>query len=283
MKRRLKLILAGFIFLLGLGIFLYPTISSAWNKNREKHLITEYNNVVREADNHVLNEEWEKAQAYNQTLNGTDIDMMLRRYDGITDLEYESLLNLSGDSIMGSVEIPTIDVDLPIYHYTTDEVLEKGAGHLAGTSLPVGGIGTHAVLSAHRGLPSARLFTDLDKLDEGDVFYIHVLDRELAYEVDQIKTIEPDELSDLAINKKEDYVTLLTCTPYGVNTDRLLVRGHRIEIEKADEIVQNEPKKAVVMHDPNLFMTMVCIGVGAIAGLAVIGIIRVVNKKKRGK
>ena len=193
-----------------------------------------------------------------------------------------SALNLAGDGIMGTVEIPKIGITLPIYHTTDEEVLEKAAGHLEGSSLPVGGESTHAVISAHRGLPSASLFTDLDLLEEGDHFLIHVLDETLCYEVDQILTVEPDETEALQVEEGEDLVTLLTCTPYGVNTQRLLVRGHLVPYEEAVVAEEEAPLGAVSLHTNYLLWVFVGLGITA---LFIIGLFlwdrR--NRKKRGK
>ena len=176
-------------------------------------------------------------------------------------------MNFNGDGMMGSVEIPVIDENIPLYHYTTDKTLSKGAGHLFGSSLPVGGPGTHCVISAHRGLPSAKLFTDLNLLKEGDVFYLHILDRTLAYEVDQILTVLPAQTDSLGITPGKDYVTLVTCTPYAVNTHRLLVRGHRITVEEAGQIEKTESRISG-FHNPNPVILTLCV-IGGIV-LAVI-------------
>ena len=184
---------------------------------------------------------------------------------------------------MGYIEIPVIDVKIPIYHYTTDETLEKGAGHLFGSSLPVGGESTHAILSAHRGLPSAKLFTDLNLVEKGDVFYLHILDKTLAYEVDQIQTVLPEETDSLAITEGKDYVTLVTCTPYAVNTHRILVRGHRTTVKAAKEAQKTE-KKATGVSNPTFPMLILCVVIGfAIAGVLVAVVNFVQNKKRRRK
>lgn len=243
----------------------------------------DYQQHVDSSDEADLAGELAKAEAYNASLNGTNIAQSLRDNDGKQLPEYEDLLNLNGDGIMGTIEIPVIQVKLPVYHYATDDVLDKGAGHLAGSSLPVGGKGTHALISAHRGLPTARMFTDLDKLDKGDVFYLHVLGRDLAYEVDQIKTVDPENVSDLSIDSDRDYVTLITCTPYGVNTQRLLVRGHRIEIKSAEKIVQEEGHRPTAFRDPSLVATLLCVLGGAVAGVVVLAVIQVTGHRRRLK
>ena len=226
---------------------------------------------------------WKAAQEYNEQIKQESVPDAFSVRDGQTDSTYESLLNLNGDEMMGYVEIPVIDVSIPIYHYTTDESLEKGAGHLFGSSLPVGGKSTHCILSAHRGLPSAKLFTDLNLVEEGDVFYLHVLGKTLAYEVDQILTVLPEQTESLGITDGDDYVTLVTCTPYAVNTHRLLVRGHRVPM-KAAKAVQKAEKKVTGITNPTLPMLALCVVIGiVIAVVLVAGINSVQNKKRRGK
>lgn len=202
----------GLLFLIGLSILLYPMISDAWNKHRDNILISKYSSSVSSDENSKkIDSMWKAAEKYNEQIKQESVPDAFSVRDGEKDSTYESLLNLNGDGMMGYVEIPVIDVKIPIYHYTTDESLEKGAGHLFGSSLPVGGESTHAILSAHRGLPSAKLFTDLNLVKEGDVFYLHILNQTLAYEVDQIQTVLPDQTESLAITEGKDYVTLVTC------------------------------------------------------------------------
>jgi sortase A len=212
--------------LVGVGMLLYPTVSDWWNTMHQSYAIAGYEHVVAEMDVGEQDRMIAEADAYNAELARGGQRWYL---DEEQTTEYEALLNVTDTGIMGYVDIPKIDVTLPIYHGTSDAVLSVAIGHLAGTSLPVGGRGTHCCVSGHRGLPSARLFTDLDLLDEGDLFTFTVLDREATYEVDQIRIVQPDELDDLAIDPKRDYATLVTCTPYGINSERLLVRGHRID------------------------------------------------------
>lgn len=227
MKKKVKTILILLIFLIGFLVMMYPFISNFWNQMRTENLVSEYRGEVDKKSQRELTEAYRKAGEYNKnhTVN-TVVDIF--KQDNPERNEYMSLLNLSGNGIMGYIEIPKINQRIVIYHGTSEKVLQKGCGHIAGTSLPVGGKSTHSVISAHRGLPTAKLFTDIDKLKEGDEFYIFVLNRTLAYQVDQIKVVKPDCLDALRIVKGEDYVTLFTCTPYSVNTHRLLVRGHRI-------------------------------------------------------
>ncbi|MCD7735592.1 MAG: class C sortase [Lachnospiraceae bacterium] len=229
-----RFILGAAVFLCGLGVTLYPEVSNLWNSRRQEQLAQEYQAAVS-----VLNDEekdalWEKARDYNANLTGyVGSDAFSEENDGEDsdgkDSVYQSLLNPAGDGVMGYLSIPKIDLYLPIYHGTGDESLSSGVGHLEGTSLPVGGEGTHAVLAGHRGLPSAALFTDLDWLEEGDVFYLYILVETLTYEVTGTEVTEPTETESLAIVPGEDLVTLVTCTPYGVNTQRLLVHASRVE------------------------------------------------------
>ena len=226
MKKRLSTILLILIFLIGLSLLLYPTVSDYWNSLHQSRAIAEYAEQVANLDDDLYEGLWAAAQRYNETL----LDKA-DRYDMTEEerAEYESLLNVSGNGIIGYIEIPMIQCSLPIYHGTEESVLQIAVGHIEGSSLPTGGAGTHCVLSGHRGLPSAKLFTDLDQLAEGDTFILRILDETLTYEVDQIRTVEPYELDDLGIEEGKDYCTLVTCTPYGINTHRLLVRGRRVD------------------------------------------------------
>lgn len=256
MKKRSTTIIVIILFLAGLSLLLYPFVSNKWNTYRQERLMSSYEDTVaqrEEAGEIDYESEWEKARAYNEALLPSILPDSFAVAEaeseaGQVDETYMSALNLAGDGIMGSVEIPKINITLPIYHTTDKEVLEKAAGHLEGSSLPIGGESTHSVISAHRGLPSAALFTDLDRLEEGDHFLLHVLDDTLCYEVDQILTVEPDETESLAVEEGEDLVTLLTCTPYGVNSHRLLVRGHRVPYEP--EVVDDEmpPLGTISLH-----------------------------------
>ena len=233
------------ILLAGLSLLLYPTVSDYWNSVHQSRAIASYAVQVAEIDSDTYEQLWADAQAYNRSLIGK-----AGRYD-MTDEErakYESLLDVSGNGIIGYIEIPSIKCALPIYHGTDEAILQIAVGHIEGTSLPVGGSGTHCVLSGHRGLPSARLFTDLDKMVVGDTFMMRVLDETLTYEVDQIRIVLPNEMDDLEIEEGKDYCTLVTCTPYGINSHRLLVRGHRIEnqveaqdIRVTSDAIQIEP------------------------------------------
>lgn len=214
------------ILLAGLSLLLYPTASDYWNSFHQTKAITTYAESVAALDNASYDAIWDAARQYNRNLLNRSNSFRLSEEQ---KAEYESLLDISGLGIMGYIEIPEIDVSLPIYHGTEDTVLQGAVGHLEWTSLPVGGESTHCVLSGHRGLPSAKLFTNLDKLREGDTFLLRVLDEILTYEVDQILIVEPQDTAALEIVEGQDYCTLVTCTPYGINTHRLLVRGHRID------------------------------------------------------
>lgn len=231
MKKKAGNLVICIIFLAGLSLLLYPFVANQWNNYRQKQLISNYEQVVSDkeaAEGIDYDAERKKAEEYNEALLPCVLpdSFALAESSGV-DPVYMNTLNIAGDEMMGSVEIPKINIKIPIYHTTEEEVLNKGAGHLEGSSLPVGGANTHAVISAHRGLPSASLFTDLDQLKEGDHFLIHVLNETLCYEVDKISVVKPEDTSALAVEDGQDLVTLLTCTPYGVNTERLLVRGHR--------------------------------------------------------
>ena len=228
-------ILLVLIFLLGLSLLLYPAVSDYWNSKHQTRAIAVYSEEVSGLDEDQYQALWEAASAYNASLLERDNAYLLTEEQKAA---YEQLLNVSGLGIMGYIEIPSIDCSLPIYHGTEESVLQIAIGHLEWTSLPVGGESTHCVLSGHRGLPSAKLFTNLDKLQEGDVFLLRVLDEVLTYEVDQILIVEPSEVESLRIEEGKDYCTLVTCTPYGINTHRLLVRGHRIENMEEAKIVR---------------------------------------------
>ena len=281
-KNRKKYIGFILLFLVGLSILLYPTVSNLWNKYRDSQLISKYSSSVSSDNNsEKLQEMWKAAEEYNKQIKQESVPDAFSVRDGQTDPVYESLLNLNGDSMMGYVEIPVIGESIPIYHYTTEESLEKGAGHLFGSSLPVGGPDTHCIISAHRGLPSAKLFTDLNLVKEGDVFYLHVLDQVLAYEVDQIQIVLPEETSSLAITEGEDYVTLVTCTPYAVNTHRILVRGHRTTYEEAKEIEKTE-QKVSGFSNPSLLMLALCVIIGIVIAVVIVtAMTRMGNRKHR--
>lgn len=225
MKKRKTTIIMTLFFFIGLLTLLYPTLSNYYNEKMQVKTIYNYENILNEADKIDFDKLKSDAQEYNEKL--ASLKEPLLTYDTLTN--YKELLNVNNDGMIGYITIDKIKIELPIYHGTSNEVLNSSVGHLEGSSLPIGGLGTHSVLSAHRGLPSSKLFTDLDKLDIGDTFKITVLDETLTYEIDKITIVKPSDRSELKINSDEDYVTLLTCTPYGINTHRLLVRGKRIE------------------------------------------------------
>ena len=268
------------LFLTGLSILLYPAVSGRWNAWRADRLRSGYQETVRNTDTSETDEMRKAAEAYNRTLYVPSVPDAFSIRDGVKDKTYESLLNPNGDGVMGYLEIPAIDVSLPIGHYTTKETLEKGAGHLFGSSLPVGGKGTHSVISAHRGLPSAKLFTDLNLLKKGDHFFLHVLDETLAYEVDQILTVEPDQTESLAIDRSKDYVTLATCTPYAVNTQRLLVRGHRVPY--TDEVYRSEEAQPVRQDKTRLLIQLLCAAAGVAIAAVIVRIVTLIENRRGG-
>ena len=239
MRKRLTTVILLLVLLTGLSLLLYPTVSDYWNSFHQSRAIASYTAQVEEMDPADYEAMWNAAAEYNQRLLADTGDRY--RMTEAEEEEYESLLDVTGTGVMGYVEIPKLKTSLPIYHGTDAAVLQIAIGHLAGSSLPVGGEGTHCVLTGHRGLPSAKLFRNLDEMVEGDTFSLHVLDQTLTYEVDQIRVVEPQELDDLEIEEGQDYCTLVTCTPYGVNSHRLLVRGHRI----ADQQNSSVPADAV--------------------------------------
>ena len=214
------------IFLVGLGVMLYPTVSDYWNSFHQTRAIANYDAVVAELDETDYEALFQAAEEYNEKLRG--LGAPFSEHEELSELYY-SVLDVAGNGIIGYINIPKINVNLPIYHGTSDSVLNVAAGHLEGSSLPIGGEARHSVLSAHRGLPSAKLFTDLDELEVADIFTITVLNQVLTYEVDQILIVEPTQMEALNVTAGQDYCTLLTCTPYGINSHRMLVRGHRVE------------------------------------------------------
>ena len=223
--RHLTTILLVAVFMIGIGLIGYPSFSDYWNSFHQSRAIMNYTETVANMDQEKFDALIQEAEEYNAKLARTGINWKMSEEQ---QKQYDSLLNFDGTGNMGYINIPKINVELPIYHGTSDSVLQTSIGHLEETSLPVGGESTHTVLSGHRGLPSAKLFTDLDKLTEGDTFTLNILNQTLTYEVDQIRIVEPTDLSDLQIEEGQDLCTLVTCTPYGINTHRLLVRGHRI-------------------------------------------------------
>ena len=234
MKKHLSTIILVLILVIGLSLLLYPTVADWWNSFHTSRAIASYDSIVANLSDEDYTNLFEDAQEYNRKLAQLKYPIMY--YDEIEG--YNDLLNITGNGVMGYVEIPRIDVRLPIYHGTSEGVLQIAAGHMEGTSLPTGGESTHCALSAHRGLPSARLFTDLDKLEVGDTFVLNVIDRVLTYEIDQILIVEPTNVEPLYVTEGEDYCTLVTCTPYGINSHRMLVRGSRTDNAVQDKAIR---------------------------------------------
>lgn len=243
-----KKLLVFLLFGIALMLMMYPFIANYLFEHKTDSVVDSVQQTAEKLDDSEQKAEIEKAMRYNESLaNGHVVltDPFKEEKTEEDTAEYESLLNLTNDGVMGTVEIPSINISLPIYHGTSDAILKKGAGHLQGTSLPVGGASTHTVITGHTGLSNAKLFTDLTELDKGDIFFLEVMGEKLAYQVDQIKVVLPTEMDDLKIIPGEDYCTLLTCTPYGVNTHRLLVRGKRTDYQEAVDAAKSEkPKKA---------------------------------------
>lgn len=264
-------ILAALILLVGLGLMGYPIVSNLVFEGQQKALFNYYASKAKEVTVEERNSHWNECDNYNRFLAGeTTIsgDPFSNDLDPNT-LPYRDLLNLNGDGIMGSIEIPGITGNLMIYHGTREEVLQKGVGHLQGSSLPVGGSSTHCVLSAHCGLPNKKLFTNLDQLELGNVFYLHIMGETLAYQVDQIKVVLPDETEDIMISQDEDYVTLVTCTPYGINSHRLLVRGTRIPYEEAKRIEATQHMRAGTWVKQYLKAAFVGLSIALVLGLII--------------
>lgn len=237
-KKKVIIFAAIAMFVLALGLTLYPLLANLYNEKHQSMILDDYREQIAQADNSMIIEAKELAIAYNESIQPGVQSQEAFSSEALTDasVNYETLLDLTGTGIMGYVKIPSISVTLPIYHGTDIATLEIGIGHLLGSSLPVGGKGTHTVLTAHSGMASKKMFSDLDLLKEGDVFYLDVLDERLAYQVDAINTVLPYDTTHLGIESGEDYCTLVTCTPFAINTHRLLVRGTRIDYDAAEEI-----------------------------------------------
>lgn len=270
------------VLIIGLGVLAYPFVSNMLHDRKQDEIITEYDEKLADLDQEERDAMLAEAREYNESLLGNVV--LTDPFDPAAmekqNEEYDSIQNVDGNGVMAYLEIPRIDLYEAVYHGTSDEVLARGIGHLMNTSLPVGGEGTHAVLSGHTGLPEAELFTNLEQVEEGDIFYIHVLGETLAYEVDQIKVVEPSDTSDLLIEQGKDYVTLVTCTPYGINSHRLLVRGHRVPYTEelrdagdaqAAEGVDGESWKEVYGR---------ALLEGILIALAILGIFLVVMRKR---
>lgn len=268
MKKKLKEKLSFLIFvimiILGIAIILYPVISNHLSKINYQEIINNYDFTVAKQKNSYNEQLVNEARKYNSSLTSLNITDVFQNQIGQSSSEYFSVLNVDNNGMMGYISIPKIDVKIPIYHGTSSDILQKGVGHLEGSSIPIGGENTHTVLSAHRGLPSSRLFTDLDQLKVGDTFYIHILDEVLAYRVNQVLVVEPSDIDFLQIVKGKDYVTLVTCTPYAINTHRLLVRGERIEYSAQEEesIAINKKMSIadIVLYTCLIFAVLLIIG-----------------------
>lgn len=287
MKRKISTFLFGLLFLIGFGILIYPTVSNQWNTYRQSRLISSYEDKLKDMEPEDFTTEWEEAEAFNASIQQNNLygDVFGEDDKDLKDTEYWKILNIANDGIMGYLSIPKINLKLAIYHGTGDKDLQTGVGHLNGTKLPIGGEGTHSVLAAHRGLPSAKLFTDIDQLEAGDKFYIHVLDQVLAYKVDQIlPMVDKDDQEALEkalkIEEGKDRVTLFTCTPYGVNSHRLLVRGTRVPYngeEDASESVADSMVKAI----QNYYMLYLILGLSIT--ILVIVLLHFLSKRKNPK
>lgn len=277
MKYKLSICGIILLFIIGSALVLYPVVSEMSNRRLQEKITEEYSTNIESSTQQRIGEELKEAQEYNDYLRLGSVvitDPFVEGPDYPLEEKYDEILDVGGNGVMGYIDIPKIDVYMAIYHTTDDEVMQKGVGHLPQTSLPIGGQGTHAVLSSHSGLKKAKLFSDLDELEIGDEFYIHVLDDVLAYEVNQIKTVLPDDIDDLKINDNKDYVTLLTCTPYGVNTHRLLVRGSRVQYH-GEDYNSGETEETVLPYGWQSIMIM------AISMGMVLIIFAVTRKKKR--
>ena len=278
----ITIVLASVTFLLALGMTLYPVISNHVNEKYASEIHTAYEEIIQQADTSALLEAKELAIAYNAAIVPGAADEAYSQAALLeASVDYEKQLNIAGNGTMGYVEIPNINVNLPIYHGTSNDSLERGIGHLLGSSLPVGGESTHAILTAHSGMASQKMFSDLDLMKIDDVFYIDVLNERLAYQVDAIFTVLPHETEQLQIVTGKDYCTLVTCTPFGVNTHRLLVRGTRIPYEEAEEILEQQP----VIEEPTStweekYMDGIITGVSIVVILALlVGVVQYIRRK----
>lgn len=272
MKNFISKLFLYLILIIGLSLLLYPTFADWWNSFHSSRAIANYSEQVANLDEDKYDALWNAAWEYNQSLLNRSNSFVLTNEQ---ETEYNQLLNISGNGIMGYIEIPSLKVVLPIYHGTDEGVLQVAIGHLQWSSLPIGGKSSHCVISGHRGLPSARLFTDLDQMVEGDLFLLRVLDEVLTYEVDQIRIVEPYQIQELLISEGEDLCTLVTCTPYGINSHRLLVRGHRIENLEAERTVR-------ITADAIQIEPMLVAPVIAAPMLLVLLIMLIIPKKRRG-
>lgn len=272
MKRRIIILICAVCMILALVITMYPLISNVAGEKYRSIVETRYDKAVEKLNTMELIAEKEEAVLYNKTLQSGTENAFSREALAQAEQSYSRLLNVRGDGIMGYIQIPKIGVELPIYHGTAEETLDKGVGHLLGTSLPVGGIGTHCVLTGHSGLAGTRMFSDLNQLNKGDVFYVRVLDETHAYMIMDISTVLPEDTSQLEIDPQRESVTLVTCTPFGVNTHRLLVRGERIEVGMAERMVENaevqeEPAKSTWTQEYLKGVGLGCLGIILVSAL----------------
>ena len=270
-KDKLINIFIALMILVGLSVMFYPVVSDMWNTYRNSLLISSHKKDVNDLSKKQTEQIWNEAVNYNKNHNENfikeDVFTNLKKH---TKSKYDSYLNISKNGVMGTIVIPKINVEIPIYHGTGEKELQTGVGHMEGTSLPVGGTSSHCVLSVHRGLPSAKLFTDLDKMKKGNLFFLHILDKTLAYKVEDIFTVKPNETDKLSLIKGKDYVTLLTCTPYGVNTHRLLVRGVRTAYK------QNQEQNVSILKDYRVWIL-----IGTIVALIIVNVFMVIKNKKK--
>ncbi len=286
MKKKLINFVFLLLFLTGFAILTYPTIADQWNTFRQSRLISDYQETISQMEEEDFEEVWAAARAYNQTFSQNSIlsDVFgIDEAEHIEDTEYWQVLNVAGDGVMGYLTIPKINLRLAVYHGTEEQVLQTGVGHMNGTRLPVGGENNHTVLSAHRGLPSAKLFTDIDQLEPGDLFYLHILNEDLAYEVDRILPMvdkdDYDALEEaLKIEEGQDQVTLFTCTPYGVNSHRLLVRGHRVPYSGELDTAPT-PVESMVQAIQNYYMLYLLLGL-SVTVLVIFVLWRIIGRKK---
>lgn len=285
---KILLVIALILILGGCCIFLYPNVSNYFAEKNHVEAIREYERLIEDIDEETINNEWQKAKTYNENLSGEPVHDPFVEGSGYALPEnYKEVLNISEDGIMAYIEIPKINVYLPIYHGTSNEVLEKGVGHIESTSVPIGGESTHSVLTGHTGLPSAELFTKLDELTVGDIFYIHVLNEVLTYQIYETKVILPDKIDELQISSGNDFITLVTCTPYGVNSHRLLVKAERTEYQEYNEpSAENSSNLDENSNTENIrknyYLTGIAIGIGLFVIMTmIIFVLRIILKKKK--
>lgn len=274
-RRQISIILAVLVFLLALGLLLYPIISTRINARYASEIQTTYEEVVAKTDNTELLKAQELAREYNRAITpgAAQADAYSQEALLVASEDYFELLDLTGDGIMGYVSVPKIGINLPIYHGTGNDSLDRGIGHLLGSSLPVGGSSTHSILTAHSGMATQKMFSDLPQMEVGDIYYLKVLGETLAYQVDQIKTVLPHDTTYLGIEQGEDLCTLVTCTPFGVNTHRLLVRGERIPYEEAEVIVETTQEVVVESTWEQHYMKGILIGICVVVVLIVVALI----------